>query len=313
MRLLTRSDFDGLCCGAMLKSLGVIDTWTFVHPKDMQDRSVEVTPQDVLANVPYVPGCGMWFDHHSTEISRMGEERAFLGESRLAPSAARVIYDYYGGERRPELKLFGEFVTGVDKVDSGQLSIEEIQNPQGWVLLGFIMDPRTGLGRFRDFTITNYDLMLKLMDLCSQMDIEEILALPDIRERVKLYREQAECFKEMVKKHTKIKENVIFTDLRGESTIFAGNRFMLYSMYPEQNVSVWVVDGRGKVNCPIAVGYNVLNRTCVSDVGELMYRHGGGGHRMVGTCQADYDAAEEVIEDIIKTLIEDDKNKNPPE
>jgi nanoRNase/pAp phosphatase (c-di-AMP/oligoRNAs hydrolase) len=310
MRLLTRSDFDGLACGSMLKALGIIDTWKFVHPKDMQDGAVEVTGQDVLANVPYVPGCGMWFDHHATEIARIDPASVFIGESRPAPSAARVIFDYYGGEARPELTHFREFVTGVDKVDSGLLTVEEVLNPGGWVLLGFIMDPRTGLGRFREFSITNYDLMLKLMDLCGSLTIDEILELPDIRERVKLYGEHAEKFAEMIHSHTQIKANVIFTDLRGERTIFTGNRFMLYSLYPEQNVSVWIVDGRGNINCPIAVGHSVINRTCKSDIGELMYKYGGGGHRMVGPCQVDYDDADDVVEEIIGKLIED--NKNPP-
>ncbi|MCL2034607.1 MAG: exopolyphosphatase [Oscillospiraceae bacterium] len=306
MRLLTRSDFDGLACGALLKSLGIIDSWLFVHPKDMQDGIVKVTKDDVLANVPYVEGCGMWFDHHSSEIERVGRDKLAPGESRHAPSAARVIYDYYDGDNK--IPHFKEMLKGVDKVDSGQLTADEIQNPKDWVLLGFIMDPRTGLGRFREFRISNYELMVNLLDSSATMNIDQILNIPDVKERVELYHEQSVKFKEMLKDRTTIRDNVILTDLRGAETIYAGNRFMLYSLYPEQNVSVWVVDGRGKQNCPIAVGYSVLNRTCKSDIGSLMYKYGGGGHKMVGTCQVDCGLADQTIREIVDALIEDNKS-----
>ena len=302
VRLLTRSDFDGLACAAILKSLNIIDHWEFVHPKDMQDGHVEVTANDVLANVPYVEGCGMWFDHHMSETTRVGKDVLVLGEYRPAPSAARIIYEYYGGEK--ELPQFEELVKATDKVDSGQLTKDEIFTPQGWVLLGFIMDPRTGLGRFRHFTIPNYKLMENLIDACAAMNIGEILAIPDVVERVDFYKDQSEKFVEMVRKHTTITGNVISTDLRGVETIFVGNRFMVYSIYPEQNVSLWIVDGRAKLNCAIAVGYSILNRSCETDIGELMLKHGGGGHKMVGTCQVPYEKADEAIADIIKNLTE---------
>lgn len=311
MRLLTRSDFDGLACGALLKALGVIDTWQFVHPKDVQDGIVDITENDVLANVPYAEGCGMWFDHHSSEVSRMKRRVKVPGESRLELSAARVIYDYYDvGNKLPH---FSQMITSVDKVDSGRLTADEINNPTGWILLGFIMDPRTGLGRFRNFTVSNYDLMVKLLDCCATMDIEEILAMPDVQERIKLYNEQSALFVQMVKDHTTLYDNVIYTDLRGVETIYTGNRFAVYGIYPEQNVSVWAVDGRAQQNCPIAVGYSVLNRTCVSDIGAMMHRYGGGGHKMVGTCQVDYDNADEAIKEIINTLIADEMNRTAHE
>ena len=300
MRLLTRSDFDGLACATLLMELGVIDSWKFVHPKDMQDGLVEIGENDVLANVPYVKGCKLWFDHHSSEHSRLGTDMEFEGESRLEDSAARVVYEYYGGVRK--LPHFDEMVKAVDKVDSAKLSREEILNPEGWVLLGFIMDPRTGLGRFRDFSISNYQLMEKLIVDCATKKIDEILKDPDVEERVKLYFEQDALFKKMIKDHTTTDGNVIITDLRGVETIYAGNRFLVYSLYPEQNVSLWIVDGRGKTNCPIAVGHSVLNRTCKADVGALMLKHGGGGHFQVGTCQVDYDKADEAIADIVANL-----------
>lgn len=302
MRLVTRSDFDGLICGMLLKEADIIDSWTFVHPKDLQDGLFQPTENDVLANVPYVKGCGMWFDHHTSENDRLGWNQAVKGESRLAPSAARIIYEYYGGESKfPNYK---EMIEAVDKVDSGQLSREEILNPNGWILLGFISDPRTGLGRFRDFRISNYQLMEELINLFRNMKIEEILDLPDVKERVDMYFDQTEKFKSMVEKHTAIKNNVIITDLRDVDTIYTGNRFMIYSLYPEQNVSMWIVDGKQKQNVSIAVGYSILNRTCTADIGKLMLKHGGGGHKMVGTCQVPYDSANGVINEIADYLMD---------
>ena len=302
MRLVTRSDFDGLICGMLLKEADIIDSWTFVHPKDLQDGLFQPTENDVLANVPYVKGCGMWFDHHTSENDRLGWNQDVKGESRLAPSAARIIYEYYGGESKfPNYK---EMIEAVDKVDSGQISREEILNPSGWILLGFISDPRTGLGRFRDFRISNYQLMEELINLFRNMKIEEILELPDVKERVDMYFDQTEKFKSMVEKHTAINNNVIITDLRDVDTIYTGNRFMIYSLYPEQNVSMWIVDGKQKQNVSIAVGYSILNRTCTADIGKLMLKHGGGGHKMVGTCQVPYDSANDVINEIADYLMD---------
>jgi len=300
MRLLTRSDFDGLACAALLKALGVIDCWKFVHPKDIQDGAVEVTDQDVLANIPYAKGCKMWFDHHSSESARLGEGLEFEGACRIEDSAARVIYEYYGG--KGALPQFETMIQAVDKVDSAKLAREEILNPKGWVLLGFIMDPRTGLGRFRNFRISNYELMETLIDACAAKDIDNILENPDVQERVKLYFEQDALFREMISAHTRLDGNVIITDLRGAETIYTGNRFIIYSLYPDQNVSVWVVDGRGKQNCPIAVGHSILNRTCQTDVGALMLKYGGGGHFQVGTCQVSYGDADRTLEEIVRFL-----------
>lgn len=283
MRLLTRSDFDGLACGALLKEAGIIDSWKFVHPKDLQDGLIEVNENDCLANVPYVAGCGLWFDHHSSEFERNELEGKFKGESRLAPSCARIIYDYYGGhERFPQ---FDDLMVAVDKVDSGSITIDEVQNPAGWILLGFIMDPRTGLGRWRNFTISNYQLMELLIDACRTMSISDIMALSDVKERISVYHEQTEKFREMVQKYTRTEGNVIISDLRGVDPIYSGNRFMIYSLYPGQNISVWIVSGRDGIGCSAAVGYSILNRTSNVDVGKLMLKYNGGGHKAVGTCQ----------------------------
>ena len=300
MRLLTRSDFDGLACGTLLKEAGIIDSFKFVHPKDLQDGIIDVTENDVLANVPYVEGCGLWFDHHSSEEERLAIGKKFKGESRLTPSAARIIYDYYGG--REKFPHFDEMIAAVDKVDSAQLTVDEIQNPQGWVLLGFIMDPRTGLGRFRDFRISNYQLMENLIDSCRTMKIDEILEIPDVAERAKLYMEQNQLFKSMIEKYTLVDGNVIITDLRGVNTIYSGNRFLVYSMYPKQNISIWMIDGKNKQNCAFAVGHSIINRTSKTDVGSLMLKNGGGGHKKVGTCQVPYSEAESVLKTLIETM-----------
>ena len=301
MRLVTRSDFDGLICGMLLKEAGIIDSWTFVHPKDLQDGLFTPDKSDILANVPYVPGCGMWFDHHSSEADRVGwNADQVAGESRLAPSAARIIYEYYGGKER--FPLYDEMIEAIDKVDSGNLTREEILDPQRWILIGFLSDPRTGLGRFKQFRISNYQLMENLINHFRNMSVEEILQLPDIVERIELYNEQAELFKKMALEHSRVEDNVIVTDLRDVETIYTGNRFMIYSLFPEQNVSLWIVDGKQKQNVAIACGYSILNRSCQADIGKLMLSYGGGGHKQVGTCQAPYGDADRVIEELTEKL-----------
>lgn len=300
MRLITRSDFDGLVCAMLFKKLKMIDEIKFVHPKDMQDGLVEITENDVLANVPYVAGCGLWFDHHSSELERIDSRIQYKGETRIAPSAARVVYDYYGGST-----TFGDvddIMAGVDKADSAQFNAEDILQPKGWDLLSFLMDARTGLGRIRDFRISNYQLMENLVDLCAVMSSEEILELPDVKERVLKYQEMDKQFRVMLSEHTRTDGNVIITDLRGVEDISPGNRFMVYALYPEQNISLWVIDGKGKQNCAIACGHSIINRTSRTNVGALMLQYNGGGHRAAGTCQVEFDNADDIIEELIQTM-----------
>ena len=300
MRLLTRSDFDGLACGALLMYMGLIDEWKFVHPKDIQDGLVEATDNDILANIPYIKGCKLWFDHHSSENERLGPGTYFEGVSRIAPSCARVVYEYYGGDEK--LGRFAEMIRYVDKVDSGNLSPDEVLHPHGWVLLGFVMDPRTGLGRFHNFSISNYDLMKELARACAEKSIEDIMAISDVKERVDAYREQDELFRGMVQKLAKIEGNAVFIDLRGVETIYAGNRFLIYTLFPDQNISLWIVDGRNKANAAITVGYSIINRGATVDVGSLMLKYGGGGHHQVGTCQVAYADADRVIAEILEKI-----------
>jgi len=305
MRLLTRSDFDGLVSAALLVEKGIVDEYKFVHPKDVQDGKVEATSNDVLANIPYVPGCGLWFDHHASEEERLEIEKLdFEGDCRAAPSAAQVIWDYYGGE-----KTFGEhflpLLEGVNKSDSGDLTPEEILTPEGWILLSFIMDPRTGLGRFKDYRISNYQLMEDMIQYCRSKTVEEILEIPDVKERTKRYFEQQELFKEMLKRCCQIHGNVIVTNLMIEKTIYSGNRFLIYAIYPEQNIEVRVMWGKDKQNVVFTCGHSILNRTSQTNVGKLMLEYGGGGHEKVGTCQMPVEDCERVLKEIVERIHKD--------
>ena len=297
MRLITRSDFDGLACAALLEYLGLIDEWLFVHPKDIQDGLIEATKNDVVVNVPYIKGCGLWFDHHSSEDERLGIFK-FEGASRQAPSCARVVYDYFGGEDK--FSPFAEMIKYADKLDSADLTIDEIMNPSGWVLLGFIVDPRTGLGRIQNFTTSNLDLVKQLAkNNTFTRPIGEILALSDVQERVDAYFEQHNKFIEMVKKYARAEGRAIFADLRNVETILAGNRFLLYTLFPEQNISVWVMDGKKNVNSVITVGYSIINKSASVDVGSLMLKYGGGGHRAVGSCQVACEDTDRIMREIV--------------
>ncbi|HWQ07965.1 MAG TPA: hypothetical protein VN436_02620, partial [Holophaga sp.] len=304
MRLITRSDFDGLACAALLEEHGVIDDYFFVHPKDVQDGKVQVTANDVLANVPFVPGCGMWFDHHSSEEERLARDEhfTFQGASYRAPSCARVIYHHYGGA--PAFWKFDEsgLMEAVDRSDSGSLTEDEIKNPKGWILLSFVMDPRTGLGRYKDYRISNQALMKDMIGYCRRMKIEEILAIPDVKERVDRYFEQEQAYQAMLQANARVDGNVLVIDLRGVEEILSGNRFVEYALWPGQNVSLRIMWGRERKNVVVTVGHSILDRSCLSDVGSLMLKYGGGGHRQVGTCQVDAAQAEQVIADLMAEL-----------
>ncbi len=304
MRLLTRSDFDGLICAVLLKHIGIMDEWKFVHPKDVQDGLLEVTTDDILANVPYVPGVGMWFDHNSSEQDRLRFNYKYEGASELKPSCARVIWDYYGGkENFPQ--LFQEMMQYVDKCDSGQLTPEEVLDPQGWVLLSFIMDPRTGLGRYRDYRISNYNLMMEMVEWCGTLPIHEILAKNDVQERVERYKKQNELFKQQLIKCTVIHKNLAVIDLRDEEEIYTGNRFLIYSLFPDCNISMHAMWGREKQNVVFTVGHSIINRTSKTDVGKLMLEYDGGGHERVGTCQIATPRAERIKQQLIERITND--------
>lgn len=303
-RLVTRSDFDGLVCAVLLRELDLIDDIKFVHPKDMQDGTILVSGNDITTNLPYVPGVYLAFDHHLSETIRMEqkpENHIIIPE---APSAARVVYDYYGGAER-FTSISDDMMEAVDKGDSAQFSVDEILNPTGWVLMNYIMDARTGLGRFRNFRISNYDLMMELIAYCRNHTIEEILALPDVKERVELYMEHQAKAKDQLERCSTINKNLIVLDLRDEETIFATNRFMIYAMYPDTNISIHVLWGLNKLNTVLATGKSIVNRSSNTNVGELMLKYGGGGHENAGTCQVDNDDFERVLAELTEKITSD--------
>lgn len=300
-RLVTRSDFDGLVCAAILKELGLLDDILFVHPKDMQDGKVEVTDRDITTNLPYVPGVHMAFDHHESEELRLREQPANL-VLRRAPSAARVVYEHFGGAERLGHAISEELMAAVDKADAAQFTVEEILDPQGWVLLSFLMDPRTGLGRFRHFRISNYQLMMELVDACTRLPVDEILALPDVAERVQLYREHAEAAKEQILRCSTVDGHVVVLDLRDEEVIHPTNRFTIYALHPTAKVSIHVMWGLHKQNTVLAVGKSIIDRSSRTDIGALMLAYGGRGHEAAGTCQVPHDEAERVLAELIERI-----------
>jgi nanoRNase/pAp phosphatase (c-di-AMP/oligoRNAs hydrolase) len=300
-RLVTRSDFDGLVCAALLKELGLLADILFVHPKDVQDGDVELSSNDITTNLPYRPEVAMSFDHHSSEDVRVAEDAGNRVSKAGADSAARVVYDHFGGaERFP--RVSAEMMDAVDKADAARFSESEILDPHGWILLSFLMDPRTGLGRFRDFRISNYELMMKLIDLCLEQGIEEVLADPDVSERVDLYREHADAAVEQIRRCSSVRGRVVVLDLRDEEIIHPTNRFMIYALHPECTVSIHQLWGLRRQNTVFAVGRSIVDRSSTFDIGRLMLAYGGGGHEAAGTCQVANDLAERTLGEIVETI-----------
>ena len=303
-RLVTRSDFDGLVCAILLKELNMIDEVVFVHPKDMQDGKIAITDRDITTNLPYVPGVGMAFDHHSSEVLRNPGEHPNLIIHPDAPSAARVVYNHFGGGRKfPE--NFHFMMEAVDKADSAKFNRDEILNPTRWVILNYLMDSRTGLGRFRNFRISNYDLMMQLIDYCRSHSIEEILSLPDVKERIEVYVEHAPKAREQILRCATVFKNLVVLDLRNEENIWACNRFMIYALFPQINISIHVMWGVKKQNTVFATGKSILNRTSKTDIGALMLEYGGGGHEAAGTCQINNDEADATLANLVKAINQD--------
>lgn len=304
MRLLTRSDFDGSVCTAILDELGLIDDILYVHPKDLQDNKITVTENDILANVPYVPGCGLWFDHHSSEHERLKLDGRFRGASKKAPSAAQVVYDYYKRKKDYAEKLakFNQLIEIAGKADSAKFTREEILHPEGWTMLAFISDPRTGFGYKRSFTISNFELMKKLPQLLRTRKVEDILMLSDFQERVKLYQEENKKYEQLITQTARIEGDAIIIDLRNCQSIPVGNRFLEYVLYPEQNISIRIADGRNKAFAMIGVGHSIINPTSSVDVGSLTLKYGGGGHKQVGTCQVSSEDTDRVVGEMLAVI-----------
>lgn len=302
-RLLTRSDMDGLVCAVLFKEMGMLGEIVFHHPKDVQDGKVAVTADDIITNLPYVDGCGLCFDHHASEAVRNGGKPTpnYILQPE-AKSAARVVYDHYGGAARFP-RISAEMMEAVDKADSAGFSAEDVLHPKGWELLSFLMDARTGLGRFRDFRVSNYQLMMMLIDCCRDLSIEQILALPDVNERVELFFAQHALFREQIARVAKVHGKLVVLDLRDEATIYAGNRFVVYAMYPQCDISMHVMWGREKSNTVYTVGKSIFDRGNRCDVGLLMLSHGGGGHHAAGTCQGSNEGAEAMKDELIGQIL----------
>lgn len=300
-RLVTRSDFDGLVCAVLLNELNMIDEIKFVHPKDMQDGKIEITGNDITTNLPYVAAAHLAFDHHESETIRNTGERPNHIISATAPSAARVVYEYYGGAKAfPHITT--DMMDAVDKADSAQFSRDEILNPRGWVLLNYLMDSRTGLGRFREFRVSNYQLMMDLIKYCRNHGIQDILQLPDVRERIEIYHAHADLAHDQLKRCSTVYNKLVVLDLRNEETIYATNRFMIYALYPQCNISIHAMWGMQKQNTVFATGKSILDRGSKTDVGALMLEFGGGGHNAAGTCQVDNDKAAATLQALIKRI-----------
>lgn len=299
-RLVTRSDFDGLVCAVLLKHINLVDDIKFVHPKDMQDGTVDTTDRDITTNLPYVDGVHLAFDHHFSETLRNEARENHIIDPK-APSAARVVFDYYGGfDTFP--RAWDDMMQAVDKGDSADFNMQEVLEPANWELLNFLMDARTGLGRFRDFRISNYALMMDLIDYCRHHSIEDIIRLPDVQERVELYFEQQHKFKDQIERCATVHGNLVVLDLRNEETIYAGNRFMIYAMYPQCNMSIHVLWGLKQQNTVFATGKSIFDRSAQTVVGSLMLKYGGGGHEAAGTCQVANDQAVEVLGELIAQI-----------
>ncbi|EEX93809.1 exopolyphosphatase-related protein [Vibrio orientalis CIP 102891 = ATCC 33934] len=303
-RLVTRSDFDGLVCAVLLKQLDLIDDIKFVHPKDMQDGVIEITSNDIVTNLPYVKDAYLVFDHHLSEMIRNQGERKNHIIDPDAPSAARVVWEHYGGEGTFPAEWLS-MMEAVDKGDSAQFNRDEVLDSTGWNLLNFLMDARTGLGRFREFRISNYNLMMDLIEYCKNHSIEEILALPDVKERIELYREHEFLFKEQIQRCATVYDNLVFLDLTNEEVIYAGNRFVIYALYPNCNISIHKMWGFQKQNTVFATGKSIFDRSSKTNVGELMLKYGGGGHKAAGTCQIDNDKADQVQQELIAEITND--------
>jgi nanoRNase/pAp phosphatase (c-di-AMP/oligoRNAs hydrolase) len=299
-RLVTRSDFDGLVCAILLKHINLVDDILFVHPKDMQDGVIKVGLDDISTNLPYVDGIHIAFDHHHSETLR-NEKRDNHIIDPDAPSAARVVYEYYGGaETFPA--SWKSMMQAVDKGDSAQFNMEEVLHAKRWELLNFIMDSRTGLGRFRDFRISNYELMMDLINFGKDHSIDQLLELPDVKERTDLYFEHEEKFKEQIKRCATVHGNLVVLDLREEEIIYSGNRFVIYALFPQCNISIHIMWGLKKQNTVFATGKSIFDRSSKTNVGELMLKYNGGGHNAAGTCQVPHEQNETCLTELISSI-----------
>ena len=294
MQLVTRADWDGLVCTVLLSKTDKIDGIFFAHPKDMQDGKVKIPKGAVVANLPYHPDCGLWFDHHVSEeekARKLGDQ--LKGRFALAPSAARLVYDYYGGEAKfPEYK---ELLGITDRVDGAQLTLEDVTHPQGYVLLAYTIDPRSGLQGYQSY-------FLWMVELLKEQPLEKIMADPEVKTRCETILAEDTRFRRALLINSKQDGNVVITDFRGLGEVPPGNRFLIYALFPTANVSVRLFDGPGGKTMVVALGHSIFNRTCQTNLGELLSKYGGGGHAGAGTAQLPKAGADAKIAEIIAAL-----------
>lgn len=291
MRLVTRADLDGLTCAILLQEVEDIERVDFAHPKDVQDGKLELTSNDILANLPYDERAGMWFDHHLSQVDE-GTRTDIKGAFGLAPSAARVVAEHY---KSPKFDRFAELLEATDRLDSAQLTHEDVVDPKGWILIGYTLDPRTGLGAFKDY-------FRYIMELAQTKSADEILADERVKEHVDRMRSEDAAFKTHLLAQSKMDGNVVITDVRGLKSLPSGNRFLIYDLFPNADVSLRVADGHDGSYVSIQAGHSILNRTCKTNIGDLMARYGGGGHEGAGTCQPKTAESKRVLREIVATL-----------
>lgn len=301
-RLITRSNFDGLVSAVLLKKLNIIDDIIFAHPKDIQDGKQKITPNDITTNLPYCADCHLAINHHESENERLkGQHIENYINNPDSPSASRVLFRHFGGKKVFTDK-YDHLLEAADKFDTANFTKEEIENPQGFNLLAFISDPRTGLGRFRKCRISNYQLMMDLISYLKEKPVSEILKLPDVRERVNLYREMLPSFIDQIKTNAEVLGKLVILDLRKENIIYPGNRFLIYTLFPECNVSIHIINGKMDQNIVFAIGKSIFNPTCKVNIGSLALEFGGGGTPDAGSCQADSAVADYVLQDLKNTI-----------
>ncbi|HEX2831789.1 MAG TPA: exopolyphosphatase [Thermoanaerobaculia bacterium] len=297
MRLVTRGDLDGLTSAVIITMKESIGDILLVHPQDITDQSVEIRADDILANLPYDPRCGKWFDHHLLTDSNQKPPAQFDGRHRLAASAARLVYEYYL-EKDPDdaaLLRLDRLVDETDRLDAALLTPDDVENPRDYILLGYTIDSRTGLGGFEDYFV-------RLVDWLKTMSIQEVLQQPEVKERVERLRRDQKDFKTLLARNSFLLNNVVVTDLREIERLPSGNRFLVYSLFPQANVSLRVHWGPRANSVVAAVGHSIFNRTCNTSVGDLMSKYGGGGHRGAGTCVLPLDHAADAIDEILFEL-----------
>ena len=294
MRLVTRPDLDGLTCAVLLSQCEAIDSIELLHPQDVADRRIAIGPSDILANLPYHPSCGMWFDNHLLTDAKAMPATGFRGRYGKAPSAARLVYDHYLPDH-PALSRHEALVAETDRLDSAQLTLDDVLSPSGYVLVGLTLDARTGLGSPREY----FEMLVPAV---RERPVEEVVELPEVRARAARMREQDHAFRDALLAHSRSDANVVVTDFRPLDRVPVGNRFLVFTLFPTANVGVRVEWGPRRERVSVSAGKSIFNRTSRANLGVLMSLHGGGGHVGAGACQLTPPTAEAHIAEIVDTL-----------